>query len=323
MPGVALVLGAGGTVGQAWHAGVLDALHAELGWDARRADLVVGTSAGSVAGALLRAGISAADLYARVTDGTLSAEGREAFRRAGSGPRPPTMPPPRTRAGGGRRPASMGLLARSALQPWRLRPGLFLAGALPRGEVDAAMIERGIGGLHPDGWPAAPFYVNAVRLDDGVRVVFGRPGSPAVGVGPAVDASCAIPGYFTPVTIQGREYVDGGVHSPTNADLAGGSSLVVVSSPMSIDASALRRPGAESVLRIAHRASLQRELVGLRRRGTPVVTFQPGPDDLAVRGGTAGSMDARRREPVARRARETTVRRLRSDRLREALAALA
>lgn len=317
--GVALVLGAGGIVGQAWHAGVLDAFQQELGWDARRADLVVGTSAGSVAGALLRAGIGAPDLYARITGGPMTAEGREVFRRAGTGPRPPMMPPPRMAGAGGRRPASLGLLARSALQ---LRPGLFLAGALPRGGVDAALIENGVGGLHPDGWPAAPFFVNAVRLDDGVRVVFGRPGSPAAGVGLAVSASCAIPGYFSPVTIQGREYVDGGVHSPTNADLAAGADLVVVSSPMSLDSSALRRPGAESVLRIGHRASLRRELVGLRRRGTPVVTFQPGPADLAVMGGTAGSMDPRRREPVARQARDTTLRRLRTPRLREALARL-
>ena len=64
---VAVVLGAGGTVGHAFHAGVLAALHHELGWDARHADLVVGTSAGSVVAALLRAGLPAADLARRAT----------------------------------------------------------------------------------------------------------------------------------------------------------------------------------------------------------------------------------------------------------------
>ena len=63
-PKVAVVLGAGGTVGHAFHAGVLTALHDELGWDARRADLLVGTSAGSIVASMLRAGMPAADLAA-------------------------------------------------------------------------------------------------------------------------------------------------------------------------------------------------------------------------------------------------------------------
>ena len=55
---VGLVLGAGGIVGQAYHAGVLAALEVDLGWDARTADVIVGTSAGSVMGTALRMGLS-------------------------------------------------------------------------------------------------------------------------------------------------------------------------------------------------------------------------------------------------------------------------
>ena len=68
-------------------------------------------------------------------------------------------------------------------------------------------------------WPEADLWIVAVDLDVGRRVVFGRSGAPAATVGEAVEASCAIPGYFAPVTIDGARYVDGAVHSTTNADL--------------------------------------------------------------------------------------------------------
>ena len=74
-PRVALVLGAGGSVGHSFHVGVLSALADELGWDARAADLVIGTSAGSVVGAGLRAGLAPADMRARALGRPLSPEG--------------------------------------------------------------------------------------------------------------------------------------------------------------------------------------------------------------------------------------------------------
>ena len=89
MARIGLVLGAGGVVGHAFHAGVLAALQEETGWDARRADLIVGTSAGSGVAALLRAGLSPADLLARATDSALSADGARLAARAGA---PPVRP---------------------------------------------------------------------------------------------------------------------------------------------------------------------------------------------------------------------------------------
>jgi NTE family protein len=303
--GVTLVLGAGGVVGHAWHVGVLAGVLEGIDWDARRADVVIGTSAGSMVAALLRAGIGPADLVARATGERVSAEGRRILEAAAKG----------------FRPASVGMLRRAAVAPWRFRPGTLLAGALPRGQVDPGYAGL-VGRLFPSGWPQERLWLNAVRLRDGRRVTFGREAGAGDDVGAAVAASCAIPGYYAPVTVAGEEYVDGGVHSPTNADLAAeGPGLVVVSSPMSVGRGALR-PRAELVGRVTHRATLQREVAGLRRRGRTVVTFQPGAEDLAVMGGGANALDAGRRDLVARRARESTLRRIDSPRLREALAAL-
>ena len=317
--GATLVLGAGGIVGHAWHGGVLAGVLEATDWDARRADVVIGTSAGSMVSALLRAGIGPADLLARATGGRVSTEGRRILEAAGMAGPPPGPPgPPRPRA---LRPASVGMLRRAALAPWRFRPGLLLAGALPRGEVDPGYAGL-VGRLFPSGWPQEAMWLNAVRLSDGKRVVFGKGADAGGDVGAAVAASCPIPGYYAPVTVAGEEYVDGGAHSPTNADLAAdGPGLVLVSSPMSVGRGALR-PRAELVGRLTHRAALQREVAGLRRRGRTVVTFQPGPDDLAVMGGGANALDAARRDRVARQARESTLRRLESPRLREVLGAL-
>ena len=316
--GVGLVLGAGGVVGHAWHAGVVAAL-AETGWDARRADVVVGTSAGSVVGALLRAGLGAADIYARATEQPLSEAGRRIIASGmGSGPMaaPTFRPPPR----GGWAPASPTTLLR-AFNPFNPRLGLLAAGGLPRGTTDTAIISEGIGRLHADGWPDRPLWVCAVRLRDGGLVVFGRDAVKAT-VGEAVAGSCAIPGFFAPVRIGGEDHVDGGVHSPTNADLLAGRGLdlVVVSSPMSLDRSAARRPRPALALRLGHRAALFREIAAVRRSGTTVVSFQPGADDIAAMGGPGAAMRPERRKPVARQARETTLRRLETPAIRKALA---
>ncbi|HEY3483993.1 MAG TPA: patatin-like phospholipase family protein, partial [Ilumatobacteraceae bacterium] len=77
---VGLVLGGGGVAGLAFHAGTLAALHHDTGWDPATADIVVGTSAGSIAGCILRAGISTEDLAAWGSNVSPSAEGQAAHR---------------------------------------------------------------------------------------------------------------------------------------------------------------------------------------------------------------------------------------------------
>src|SRR3954470_17972026 len=91
MARVGLVLGAGGIVGQAYHAGVLAALEHDLGWDPRTADIIVGSSAGSVTGTLLRLGVPAHDLAAWAVEAPLSPEGAPVMDAFGSDP--PDLPP--------------------------------------------------------------------------------------------------------------------------------------------------------------------------------------------------------------------------------------
>ncbi|HVM51783.1 MAG TPA: patatin-like phospholipase family protein [Acidimicrobiales bacterium] len=293
MPTVALVLGAGGVTGGAFHAGVLAALAETTGWDPRSAALVVGTSAGAATGAALRAGLPAPDLAARALGDQLSEEGRDVLRRAGAPVAPPPVPRrPRARLGP---PAGLGALAGALRRPWRVRPGAVLAGLLPAGSVPTDDISGGIGALHPAGWPAASLWVCAVRLDDGALVVFGRDPSRAT-VGEAVAASCAIPGWFAPVEIDGARYVDGGAHSFTNvAEVAPQRpDLVVVSSPLS-----RYGPG---------RAQLALEVQRVRRRNIPVVTFEPTGEVASAMG--ANAMDPSRRPAVVRAARTMARRRV-------------
>lgn len=324
MARIGLVLGAGGAVGGAFHAGVLSALVEGAGWDARGAEIVVGTSAGSVTGAILRAGLPPVDLVARATGRPLSAEGERVVRRVGRPGAYPSFPlRPRPPADAGRRRmANPSLAARLALRPWSARPGALAAALLPPGSIPTSAITEGLAGLLGTGWPTQPLWVCAVRLDDGRRVVFGRDDGPRPPVAQAVAASCAIPGYFTPVDIGGTKFVDGGVHSVCNLDiLAGlGLDLVVVSAPMSM---AGRQAGLQrdSPLRVFTRAQLDREALGVRRRGTPVLAFQPTPEDRQTMG--LNAMDGRRRGPVAKAIRQSVLRRLERADIRDRVAVLS
>ena len=214
MTDVGLVLGAGGVVGQAYHAGVLSALDESAGWDARSADIIVGSSAGSITGTMLRLGVGATDLAAMATRSPLSESGSKLVDRIL--PNSSDLPVP-TPASWFRpwRPPSPALLSRIARRPWSFRPDVAAMTMLPAGRIDlserAAPLHRFVG----DRWPE-DLWICAVRRDDGARVVFGRPGSPPASLAAAVLASCAIPAYFAPVVIGGVEYFDGGVHSPTN-----------------------------------------------------------------------------------------------------------
>jgi len=309
MARIGLVLGAGGEVGQAFHAGVLAALADVTGWDARDADVVVGTSAGSIVGALLRAGVSGADLAARSTGQAMSVEGRHVFARSDAA-NAHLRPIPLRRPGrrGVPRMSAPCALVRAALQPWNARPGSVVAAALPAGRVSTEVISVGLRPLF-DQWPEAPLWINAVELHTGRRVTFGRELAYDVDVASAVAASCAIPTFFAPVVIDDVRFVDGGAHSLTNADLIAGIGLdlVVVSSPMSIAGNALRFAPDQPSRRLA-RFVLGREVGRIRRSGTPVLTFQPTGDDLAVMG--LNAMDPGKRADVARRTRDSARARL-------------
>jgi NTE family protein len=297
---IGLVLGAGGLTGTAFHAGVLTALAEDVGWDARDAELIVGTSAGSTTAALMRAGFPPRDYLPRILGQSLSAEGEAIL-----GGLPPLLDP---EPGPGRRrgPASPELLRAAARRPWRYRPGVVVAGLLPAGDRP---VDQTGGVLRPlfDAWPERPLWVCAVRLTDGVRVVFGRDATAPVA--DAVSASCAVPGYFEPVEVNGQPHVDGGVYSFTNLDLVAGLGLdlVVVSAPLGT--TDWLAPDAGNLLRVTARAQLEREASQVRRLGTRVLLVQPDARLRRVMG--THSMAAASRPPVARAARDHAARVLR------------
>ncbi len=311
MARIGLVLGAGGAVGHAFHTGVLSALADTAGWDARDAEVIVGTSAGSLVGALLRAGLSGTDLAARTKDMPLSAEGRRlvTIAETARGDQPPIPSrPPRASRTGVPTMAAPGAFVHAARRPWNVRPGALAAAAMPAGRVPTELISTGLRPLF-DHWPEGTLWINAVELESGRRVTFGRSRRVTTDVATAVAASCAIPGFFAPVSIGDVRYVDGGVHSPTNADLVAGLGLdlVVVSSPMSIARNGMRF-APDQPARQFSRITLAREVRRLRKAGTPVLTFQPTDTVLDVMGWNA--MDPSRRADVSRRAHTSAVRRL-------------
>ena len=274
MVGVGLVLGGGGVAGQAYHAGVLSALEHDFGWDPRHAKVIVGTSAGSIIATLLRSGVAASELAAwtvRASTWVQSDMLMELF-----GDESPELQPFRF-SDLVRTPSlpSQALLRRVLLRPWKFRPSAALLTLLAPGPFDIKEHLAPLRDVETSHWPDRDLWITAVRRLDGRRVVFGRPGAPLAPLHLAVSASCAIPGYFAPVEIDGRQYVDGGVHSPTNAAILAHSDLdlVVVVSPMSGPASPTDVIG---LLRRHAGRRLSREVAALRRSGRTVIVFEPG-----------------------------------------------
>ncbi len=284
---VGLVLGGGGLTGTAFHAGVLAGL-AAAGWDPRSAAVAVGTSAGSTSAALLRAGLPGPDFVARMSGRAPSAEGRAVL--AGLGP----MSQPQRAGRRSLRPGSPELLAAMARRPWAFRPQHLAAALLPEGTVDSMGAVSGVGSVFSV-WPRRPTWITAVRLDTGARVVFGRDASAPLR--DAISASCAIPGYFAPVVIDGVRHVDGGVWSMNNADLLGDAEVdvVVVSAPLATaDRTHLSWTNA---LRVPLRMGLDREVSALRAAGKRVVVIAPDERLRSLMG--TNTMDLSRRAPVA------------------------
>ncbi len=187
---------------------------------------------------------------------------------------------------------------RGLANPRHPRRAVFAA-LLPAGGVSTDALSTGINAVHGSGWPDRRLWLCAMALRDGRRVVFGRPGAPRARVGDAVAASCALPGYFRPVTIAGRRHVDGGIISLTNADLMAGlgMDLVIVSSPMS---HVRPRPSfsPHALPRRPIGSWLDAEVAALRRGGVPTVAVEPDRAVVAAMG--LNPMDARRRVAVSR-----------------------
>jgi NTE family protein len=205
----ALVLGAGGEAGIAWEVGLLAGL-AERGTDLTTADLVVGTSAGAGVAARASSGVSLAALYEK----QLAPVDGEIVARMG----------PRAIAGF---LWAVGLARRNPVRA-RVRLGRMAVRARTGSAAGRRAVIAARLGTHD--WPAGHLLVTAVDADTGEFATFDS-GS-GVDLVDAVGASCAVPGVWPPVTINGRRWMDGGMRSPANADLAAGYDRVVVVAPI-------------------------------------------------------------------------------------------
>jgi NTE family protein len=317
-PRTALVLADGGLVGGAWTVGALSAIATETGWDPGSADYVVGTSAGAMIGAMLASAMPAWLLQAYASDDCLrglagvAAPGSRrfgtSFRLHWSFPRPVL--------------ASPGLALRSLREPWKYGPAGIVAW-LPQGQISTEPLKAVISRLVPAGWiPSPRLWVVAIDYETGERVVFGRPGSPPANLADAVAASCAIPGFYHPVAIRGRRYIDGGLYSPSNLDALSDTDaeLIVCLNPMSSRYRGhLFEPTGPiaSIFRGDNRRLIDPEVLALKRQGKPVLLIEPKAEDLRVMG--LNYMSRRRLGSVVKCALQSTTAELRGTELRTEL----
>lgn len=282
-----LVLGGGGVLGEAWMMGVLAGIEDGADVDLRQCESFVGTSAGAIVATHLVAGNaprrpSSVGTELELSDGGpgrgLAVAAAAAARRAGQAA---------VAASATFAPLALGMAAPGGA----LVRALLLRG-LPRPPDTLAGLRAHIESLGArfDG----RLRVTAVDRASGRRVVFGSPGAPGASVADAVEASCTVPWLFAPVTIGGREYVDGGVWSPTNLDAApaGRDTHVLCLNPT---ASLATRHTMLTVMRNVARSAGSVESLALRRRGARVRTLAPNAECAAAMGSNFMDQEPRTR----------------------------
>lgn len=292
-----LVLGAGGVLGVAWTVGALVALEQVEGFDPREVEVCVGTSAGSVSAAMLGCRVSVARMLAHQRGEPVGPDEPMIEWDYSSNGGSNLPPRPKLRVGSPR------LAWEVARRPHRFPPTAAMSAMLPQGRGSLDSVTRLVAALS-DGrsWPQQPVpWIVAMDYDTGRRVAFGRAGAPAAGLAEAVTASCSIPGWYPPVVIDGRRYVDGGTCSATSVDLLaiGGLDEVYVLAPMASFAYDQPRSAAARLERRWRRAwtrRMVREAAKLQAAGTHVTLLGPGPEDLAAIG--VNLMDPNRRIQV-------------------------
>jgi NTE family protein len=300
----AIVIGGGGVLGGTWAVGALSALEKELGITAGDADLLVGTSAGSVLAALIACGVTTEELSQhygeeKVTSGPLLGYEWNPVRATG-GSRPGW---PRIL-----RPGSPKLFGSGLLKLGELPITAVLSGLLPPGAKSLERVGHLVDAVSPLGeWAQSPsgthpaVWVVAMDYETGKRAVFGRAGAPVASLSEAVMASCAIPGWFSPIKIGARTYIDGGAVSATSVDVLSheGFDEVFVIAPMSLTQSdhpksltaKLERQWRGFVSRTA-----ANEIADVVAGGSRVFLASPTATDLTVMG--TNLMDSTRRKMV-------------------------
>jgi len=291
---IGLVLGAGGVLGAAWMTGALVRLSERLPGPVADADLMVGTSAGSVLAAALRCRASLAEITAWQQGQATGKLGESAVLAAQDGPLPP-LPYPR--------PGSLPLAC--AALTLQVPPWVGASGWLPYGRGQHTALRSLISTLDErtirSPWADGRTWIAAMDYDTGRRVLFGQAGAPRATLTDAVVASCSIPGWYAPAMIGGRRYVDGGVRSATSLGVLRGADVdeVYVLAPMaSTEPDHPLRPDLRLERRVRQliTRALVRQARLLRAEGKHVTILTPGPSDLAVMG--ANLMDGSRRQAV-------------------------
>ena len=268
MTRTALVLGGGGALGISWEIGLLTGL-LEEGIDAGGADLIVGTSAGSVVGTQIALGKTLPELMAEQREPD---DGRIGTLMAGIDPG-----------------STLQLFMRWAgiqqiTQAICAEIGAAALAAKTVNEEEwVAYFEEHIGEEH---WPERALRLTAVECESGEFEVWDR--DSGVSLARAVASSCAVPGLFPPVSIDGRRYTDGGVRSGTSADLARGYDAVLIVAPIGA-----RSDGIDPLLGSQARA----EAAALRADGASVELVFP--DAAALDAIGINRMDASRRDKAA------------------------
>ena len=279
----ALVLGGGGPVGIAWECGLLTGL-AETGVDLSEADFIVGTSAGSFVGAQIAMGQDIKALAApflAMKDAPPKPAGEvkpSPTRQAGPPPDLSFLFKKMAEAASGQRPAEE---VRAELGAW--------AAEASKMSEDAFIQSFGrfLAGLPDDAWPMKGYACAAVDIETGAFHLWRK--EDGVGLARAVASSCSVPGVYPPITLKGRRYMDGGMRSPVNADVATGYDTVVV---VALNVAA----GSEKAI-VRARAQLDGELQVLRDGGARVELVLP--DAAAQTAFGPNLMDARKRPGAA------------------------
>ena len=289
-----LVLGGGGVLGEAWMMGVLAGIEDGAGVDMRDCEAFVGTSAGSIVAAHLVAGNPPR------RPSSLSTEVSVAHDLGRPGAPGAVAALATVAVGAARRAGSTAVAASAAFAPLALgiaAPGAAIVRGLmlrsvPEPSDTLAPLRQAVAasGARFDG----RLRVSAVDRRRGRRVMFGGPGAPPAGVAEAVEASCAVPWLFAPVRIGDRDYVDGGVWSPTNLDAApvGRDTRVLCLNPA---ASLTAGHPLLTMIRTVARSAASVEALALRGRGARVRTIAPNAECAAAMGANFMATEPRTR----------------------------
>jgi NTE family protein len=265
----AVVLGGGGPVGIGWEAGLAVGLAGEGLWFGG-ADLVVGTSAGSVVGAQLALGMDLAESVSLVgapltvpsDDGASAEGGMEVLMNAMA-----------EAASGGAAPEQA-----------RIQLGKV---ALAAHTVDEDVFVSVFAAVQGHEWPDS-YACTAIDVETGELRVWDK--AAGVPMERAVASSCAVPGIFPPITIDGRRYMDGGMRTALNADVAVGHDAVIA-----VSCFILALPeGMSDPTFDAINAAIEAEFETLRASGATLQVVAPGEEFLEISGWGFNLMDPSR-----------------------------